>query len=30
VMIAEGVMCEAEQLALEKIGLDGFTGTHII
>ncbi|MDZ4262979.1 MAG: GGDEF domain-containing protein, partial [Pseudomonadota bacterium] len=30
VMIAEGVMCEAEQLALEKIGLDGFTGPHVV
>lgn len=30
VMIAEGVMSEAEQQTLEKIGLDGFTGTHIV
>lgn len=29
-MIAEGVMNEAEQQVLEKIGLDGFTGPHIV
>ncbi|WP_062059743.1 bifunctional diguanylate cyclase/phosphodiesterase [Cellvibrio sp. OA-2007] len=30
VMIAEGVISDAEQQSLRKIGLDGFTGSHII
>ncbi len=30
VMIAEGVISDAEQQSLSKIGLDGFTGSHII
>ncbi|WP_331345226.1 bifunctional diguanylate cyclase/phosphodiesterase [Cellvibrio sp. UBA7661] len=29
-MIAEGVISEGEQQTLIKIGLDGFTGTHIV
>ncbi|HCS62716.1 MAG TPA: hypothetical protein DIW64_00735 [Cellvibrio sp.] len=29
-MIAEGVINEAEQQTLKKIGLDGFTGPHIV
>lgn len=29
-MIAEGIINEAEQQTLKKIGLDGFTGPHIV
>ena len=29
VMIAEGVINDAEQQSLSRVGLDGFTGSHI-